>query len=219
MKKLTMWAMVLVLLCFVLTGIFLTAAPEEIPMHYNIQGEIDRWGSKYEMLIMPVICLVSGVFLDLVARHEGKKGREMNCRIVGILNAMMLAVFNVIWIAAMLRALEPGAVSSGLAKVFERLMLMSIPALMVLMGNLMPKAGRNSVFGLRTKWSMANDHCWQRSQRVGGWLMVGGGFLGVILTAVLPVMWAGIATVAMLVGIAAASVWASYRIYMRSQIQ
>ena len=29
--------------------------PEEIPMHFNAIGKIDRWGSKAELLILPVI--------------------------------------------------------------------------------------------------------------------------------------------------------------------
>lgn len=29
--------------------------PAEVPMHYNAAGEIDRWGTKAELLILPVI--------------------------------------------------------------------------------------------------------------------------------------------------------------------
>lgn len=41
------------------TAVFLVVywrrIPEEIPMHFNAVGEIDRWGSKAELLILPVI--------------------------------------------------------------------------------------------------------------------------------------------------------------------
>ena len=50
-------------------GIFLAAIgylmiswgslPEQVPGHYNAAGEVDRWGSKYEILTLPII----GVFL------------------------------------------------------------------------------------------------------------------------------------------------------------
>ena len=29
--------------------------PAEVPMHYNAAGEIDRWGTQAELLILPVI--------------------------------------------------------------------------------------------------------------------------------------------------------------------
>lgn len=36
--------------------------PEEIPVHFNGKGEIDRWGSKIELIILPFI----GVFLWII---------------------------------------------------------------------------------------------------------------------------------------------------------
>lgn len=47
------------LLVLVGTVVFLAGywkqIPAEVPMHYNAAGEIDRWGSKAELLILPVI--------------------------------------------------------------------------------------------------------------------------------------------------------------------
>ena len=36
--------------------------PEEVPAHYNAIGEIDRWGSKWELLILPGL----GAFIILL---------------------------------------------------------------------------------------------------------------------------------------------------------
>jgi len=36
--------------------------PEEVPAHYNAAGEVDRWGTKGELFILPVV----GVFLALI---------------------------------------------------------------------------------------------------------------------------------------------------------
>ena len=48
---------------------------------------------------------------------------------------------------------------------------MILGALLIFCGNIMPKAGRNAVFGLRTRWSMKNDRVWQQqSQRFCGGL-------------------------------------------------
>lgn len=36
--------------------------PEEVPAHYNAVGEVDRWGSKWELLILPGV----GIFILLL---------------------------------------------------------------------------------------------------------------------------------------------------------
>ena len=50
----------------------------------------------------------------------------------------------------------------------------------------MPKVKRNGVFGLRTKWSMANDTCWNLCQRMGGLSLMLTGVLIVVGTLLIP---------------------------------
>lgn len=45
-----------------------TSLPAQVPMHFNGAGEIDRWGSKYEMLIMPLIGIGLFIMLQIVER-------------------------------------------------------------------------------------------------------------------------------------------------------
>ena len=218
MKKAYKWTAALVVLGFILAGVFLTLAPDQVPAHYNIRGEVDRWGSKYEFLIMPFTNLLFAAFMVWLARREGKKGRDMNERIVGIVNIVVLIQFNIMWAIFMWKAVDLENLG-GLDDLTSRLILMLLAVSLIPMGNIMPKAQRNSIFGLRTKWSMANDHCWQQSQRIGGFIMVAAGVVGTILTALLPVTWGGVAITVLLLSAAIGCTWASYRIYMRSQIQ
>ena len=219
MKKAYKWTISLVLLGFVLAGVFLTLAPDEIPAHFNLRGEVDRWGSKYEFLIMPFINLLFGVFMVWLARREGKAGRDMNERIVGVMNNWILILFNGLWLLFMWKAVDMENLGSGLDDLTTKLIMMLLTASFVPMGNMMPKAQRNSAFGLRTKWSMANDHCWQQSQRIGGYIMVLTGILGTILTAVLPAAWGGFVLLALIFVMTIACISASYHIYMKSQVQ
>lgn len=43
--------------------------PDMIPMHYNLSGQIDRWGSKYESLFIPLGMIVLYVFLAFVEKN------------------------------------------------------------------------------------------------------------------------------------------------------
>ena len=42
--------------------------PELVPMHYNFQGEIDRYGKKSELLIVPIFGWVLVFLLGVVSR-------------------------------------------------------------------------------------------------------------------------------------------------------
>ena len=41
--------------------------PQQVPMHYNAMGEIDSWGSKYEILFLPAIGLLLYAFITAVS--------------------------------------------------------------------------------------------------------------------------------------------------------
>ena len=47
--------------------------PDKIPAHYNFAGEIDRWGSKYENLLFPIIIIALTLFWHLFIRYFEKK--------------------------------------------------------------------------------------------------------------------------------------------------
>ena len=59
MKK-NMW--ILSIISIVLTAVALQFMPDLVPIHYNVAGEIDRWGSKYENFIFPILIIVFALF-------------------------------------------------------------------------------------------------------------------------------------------------------------
>lgn len=42
--------------------------PDNVPAHYNALGEVDRWGSKWELLIMPGIGAFILIFMQIFER-------------------------------------------------------------------------------------------------------------------------------------------------------
>lgn len=43
--------------------------PDTIPAHYNVFGEIDRWGSKTEILLLPAIACLLYVFMKIIEHN------------------------------------------------------------------------------------------------------------------------------------------------------
>ena len=59
----------------ILTGLPLVATlvslffmPETVAVHFDINNQVDRWGSKYELLILPIVALVMGIVLKRVKK-------------------------------------------------------------------------------------------------------------------------------------------------------
>lgn len=73
MKYLYRLAVVLIALGFVGTIIFLVLAPDIIPAHYNLAGDVDRIGSKYEYILFPFISAGMGVIFILLAKQAKTK--------------------------------------------------------------------------------------------------------------------------------------------------
>ena len=214
MKKAYGCMIVLMLLSVVTLGIFLTLAPDTIPVHYNGAGEIDRWGSKYEFWLLPFFTVLMGVFMALVGRHEGKKGDTANETVVLGVGIWVLVLFNAMWMFFYWKALTETDLNEGGGLISKSIHLL-LAASFLPLGNKMPKATRNSLYGLRTKWSMADDVCWQKSQRLGGYLLMGTGILGVILVSLLPVEWGTFALVGLLLIMAVAATVGSYVIWKK----
>ena len=46
---------ILCILTVLSTVAMLFIFPDNIPVHFDINGIADRWGSKYEMLVLPIM--------------------------------------------------------------------------------------------------------------------------------------------------------------------
>ena len=70
--------------------------PEKIPAHFGFDNQVDRWGSKYEALLFPVISLFMGYFLLGMAKLAAKKERygENNKKVTMIMGIFVLILFN-----------------------------------------------------------------------------------------------------------------------------
>lgn len=63
MKKI-MW--IVAMIPVVVTSVVLQFMPDIIPMHHDLEGNTDRWGSKTESFIFPVIILFITLFWHLL---------------------------------------------------------------------------------------------------------------------------------------------------------
>ena len=86
---------ILTLIPLIMTLIVLPFLPDTIALHFDLSGNVNRWGSKYESLLVPLITVATGLSLMWVTKFASKKddwaGRMMFWVTTGTL-ILMIAV-------------------------------------------------------------------------------------------------------------------------------
>ncbi|MBR4727852.1 MAG: SdpI family protein [Clostridia bacterium] len=219
MKKLQTAQWIVLLICVVGSIVFLILSPDRLPVHFDFSGKADRIGSKYELLILPLISIGLGVFFSVTAQQAQKKDDRSNekmLRITGLATLIFMTAISFYLMSIAMRY-DPSAASKVDYDNVNKFVSIATGALFVVLGNIMPKARRNSAFGLRTKWSMANDAVWQKSQRFGGIALVAAGFVMIVLSLFIPGVWNIVMMTVVLAVVLILSLVASYRYYRADQ--
>ena len=171
MKKLYTAVAVMIGAVFIATFVLLLLSPDTVPVHYNFAGQPDRFGSKYEFLLFPGEAIAIGAFFVWMAkRHRQNPTDEKALLISGISILSVLGFLGIYFQIEGIRY-DPSAITPLELQIVQ-LTFMAIGILFVVLGNILPKTSRNHTFGLRTKWSLASNTVWQKSQRFAGISMV-----------------------------------------------
>lgn len=195
MKQLTR---MIAALCLFVTLLLLRELPAEIPAHYDSAGNITRWGSKYELLILPVILLLISFgsrFLLLHLRRKAEQAGSDKERQAAAANAkvVVIVIFSQTLILSCIQgvllyntvfALRGESFLSTFAG--EKLLTILCGSLLLVPGNILPKCRRNGMVGFRLPWTKYNDITWQKSNRFAGRMLVAAGALGIVSTVFAP---------------------------------
>ena len=180
-KKIVFYVLMFLPLISVL--IALQFLPEQIPAHYGLNNQVTRWGSKYEILIVPIVTVMLGYFFrgiaKVAAKHEENGNNNENfCIVAGIVT---LIIFNAMTGYALYTSFNKIENLSLNTFDVNQLLFGILGIAMIIIGNIMPKLRMNAVTGLKTKWSMKNETTWKKSQRFGGISYIIGGMVIVVI--------------------------------------
>lgn len=208
---------VLTILPIIITLISLIFLPDQVPLHYNIEGEVDRIGSKYELILLPIITITIGAVFTKISRLEAKKEEHGNEKVLVISAVTVLGLFNaIIGFLLYQTYIYPSKIlGQSNHEVGFQFILIVIGIAICILGNYMPKARMNSFIGLRTVWSMKNETVWMKSQRFGGISFVITGVIIIIANVLITSYWSFIISIGLLIGDAILSVIATYVFYKK----
>lgn len=165
--------------------------PERVPVHWDAAGDVDRYGSRLEgTLLLPAVMLGIAILVPVLPRIDPRRENYEKFRPTYhlVMNAT-LTLMLAIHLAALGTAL-------GVDVPVARLVPAGVGVLFLILGNTLPRARPTWMFGIRTPWTLSNDRVWERTHRVGGYLMFGAGLVVLVSAAIPP----GPAAVALLIG-------------------
>ncbi len=155
--------------------------PPRVAVHFDINGNPDRYGSRTEALIVmfiPVIVIVLLWGLDKVLPRFDTRVKE--ARKVLETTQIALGIFMI----ALQFWMITGFKNSNLSD--DRIFLIAFGALFLVMGNIMPKTPPNRFVGIKLPYTFASDRAWYATHRLGGWHWVVLGTVQIVLALVLP---------------------------------
>jgi uncharacterized membrane protein len=158
--------LVLLSLPFLYLGVIWNELPDRVPLHWNIKGEIDRYGSKSELWLLPVFTsLLIYVILTVVPVIDPKKRvAEMGAKFAQ-LKIVMVAIMSSLAIVIIHTTANQEMASPGLFVVI-------IGVLISLLGGFMKYIKPNYFIGIRTPWTLESTEVWDKTHQFGGRLFL-----------------------------------------------
>lgn len=202
--------LLLVAVPFAYLGLIWNDLPEQVPLHWNLQGEVDRWGSRSELWLIPVVTTVLIYIIFLLVPHIDPKKRiaEMGSKYTQ-LKFLMVAAMAALAVV-ILHMTESGGSASATP------VLVVVGLLMAVLGNYMKTIKPNYFIGIRTPWTLESPEVWSRTHRLGGMLFFLGGLLMIAVALLLDSAAAFHATIIMAVTVSLVTILYSYLIYRRT---
>ena len=182
---------VILLATLVGTLICLSFMPDVVPVHFDIYGVADRWGSKYENLLMPgcmaaMIALWFGVdagFRKTIKQSTDEKAiaeAKANIKVLNVTFTAVSVMFTFLNFSILYMCVSQIDGFVGQEIDIMKIVTILLGASFILLGNIMPKARNNSTVGFRLPWTRFNDVTWQKCNRVAGIVMVLSGALSIV---------------------------------------
>ena len=155
--------------------------PDQVPMHWSAQGEVDGYGTKFQAVFLMPLVLVAFHWICVLGTSLDPKKQNINDKIFTL----------VLWIIPVISLLCNSmvfATALGHKVSVEIIMPLFMGALFVIIGNYMPKCKQSYTVGIKIPWTLNDEENWNKTHRMAGFLWVIGGIV-IMATAFLGAFW------------------------------
>ena len=161
----------MVILLPILVGIILwQQLPEQIPSHWDMNGNVDGWTTKgFAVFGFPVLMLALhwfGVFATFADPKHKNHSPKLLHFVFWIVPAISILLCTLTYSAAMDNEVH-----------VEKMVSVFLGVLFVIIGNYLPKCKQNYTIGIKLPWTLNSEENWNKTHRLAGRLWVVSGFI------------------------------------------
>jgi uncharacterized membrane protein len=207
------WAFIIAPVVYL--GIVWSTIPETVPLHFKLNGEVDRYGSKNELVLMTLVLTAVSIIVYLLLpqvyridpnRHAAENKSRLY-RLAFCISVFVAAVSGLLIYSTIKANIEFGT----------RFIMAGAGILIAIAGNYIYTIKPNYFAGIRLPWTLSSDENWRRTHLLAGKLFFAGGLIVAVISLFTSVkvsiiiLFIVMLVVAIVVGVY------SYRLYKRLQ--
>ena len=172
----------LIILIPIVIGLILwDKLPDQVPVHWNMSGEVDDYATKTQAVFLMPLVLVAFQWICVLGTSLDPKKQNIN-------DKMFTLVLWIIPIISLLCNSMVYATVLGHKVSVEIIMPLFMGALFIVIGNYLPKCKQSYTMGIKLPWTLDDEENWNKTHRMAGFLWVIGGII-VMATAFLGAFW------------------------------
>ncbi len=156
---------ILLVISYIIAVIHLLLKPERVPIHWNIQGEVDKYASyPWGILISPIVITLVVLLFTYIKKIDPFI-KEKSRKWIPAINILILLFIGIQIFSLMYVWFTPTF------SFFPVLM----GVFLIVFGNYMPTIPRNGFIGIRTPWTLSSEEVWNKTHRISGyWAIITG---------------------------------------------
>lgn len=169
-KSLILLSSLIILIPMVIGLLFWNQLPDPMPMHWNIRGEVDGYGSRgMAVFFLPLFLLGMHWFCILMTSLD-PKNKDISGKTLHL----------VMWMIPVLSLVDSSLVYAsalGYSISINIVMPLLMGGFFLIIGNYLPKCKRNYTIGIKVPWALDDDANWTATHRFAGKVWVIGSAL------------------------------------------
>ncbi len=175
LSKKEVFPLTIIIVCFVVGFYLYPQLPEQVPSHWNAQGEIDDWaGKNFTVLFFPSLTLVIYLLMTFIPLIDPLRRNYHKFAIPYFFFRLTLVLF---FCLLYLYTLYSGL---GFNININYFIIPAISLLFIIIGAFLPKIKKNYFVGIRTPWTIHSEEVWDKTHKVAGKLYILAGLISLV---------------------------------------
>ena len=168
-KKLLLPSVIFLFLILMVLSVY-SKLPEKMPIHWGLDGEPNGYATRLAgILILPLIMVGVNVIVQFSLESASKTNLKLEKLMLWLLPILSVTFQSLTLSQALGYHLDIALIT-----------MVTVGIIFILLGNYIPKTSQNRVAGFRFPMTLSNPDNWQKTNRLGGMMLVISGIIMIL---------------------------------------